>query len=67
MWTYSKHVLKYVYTVAPDRVILWACALPVSAKRDLKCHLNTAPRLRLMSSIITILFVKRKGLKMTML
>lgn len=33
MWTYSKHVLKYVYTVAPDRVILWACALPVSAER----------------------------------
>lgn len=68
------NILKYVYKQAPHskKVIRWACGIPAPAtrkkrkrKKKKKCHLNTASQLRVIPSIITILFVKRKGLKMT--
>lgn len=68
------NILKYVYTQAPHskKVIRWAYGIPAPAtrkkrkkKKKKKCHLNTASQLRVIPSIITILFVKRKGLKMT--
>ena len=44
----------------PDKVILGA---GISRKEDLKFHLNTVTWLRVMSSLITILFAKRKRTK----